>query len=63
MTLEEINVIEDCGLRKIRMKYWNLRHKTFLNEHDIPDHTLGQVWDDLSFKEEQEVAAYLSNNK
>ena len=59
MTLEQINAIEDYGLRNIRMKYWNLKHQAFLDEHGIPDHLLEKTWDELSIKEEQEVTEYL----
>ena len=63
MNLEEINAIEDVRLREIRMKYWQLKHKAFLDEQGIPDHLLGQKWDELTAKEEQEVATYLAKKK
>lgn len=63
MTLEEINEIKDSKIRNIRLKYWNLKHKAFLNEHSISDHALGQAWDELSPKEEQEIADYLACEK
>lgn len=59
MNNTEINNIQDLGLREIRMKYWNLRHKAFLDEHGISDQKLGAVWDKLTVAEENEVAEYL----
>lgn len=63
MTLEEINSIEDIALREIRLKYWNLLHKVFLDEHGIPDHKLGSIVDELTAEENREIAAYLSKKK
>lgn len=60
MTLEEINAIEDYELRRIRLKYWKLRHDAFMDEQGVPDSRLGQTWDELSAREEQEIADYLS---
>ena len=63
MTLEEIDRIEDPTIRNIRAKYWNLKHRAFLDEQGIPDTDLARVWEDLSSKEEQEIAAYLASAK
>lgn len=41
------------------MKYWNLKHKAFLDEHRIPDNKIGEVFDYLTAKEEEEVSVYL----
>ena len=60
MTLDDINAIDDYTLRNIRLKYWHLKHKAFIDEQGTPDHLLGKVWDELTLKEEQEVAEYLS---
>ena len=59
MNIKEIEQIEDVELRKIRMKYWNLRHKAFLDEHGIPDQEIGNVLDSLTQKEEEEISLYL----
>ncbi len=59
MNIKEIEKIEDIGLREIRLKYWNLRHKAFLDEHGIPDQEIGNVFDYLTKKEEEEVSRYL----
>lgn len=61
MTLEEIDRIEDPTIRNIRTKYWNMKHRAFLDEHGIPDTDLARIFDELSLKEEQEVAAYLTS--
>lgn len=47
----EISRIKDPELRDIRLKYWNLLHQTFLDEHKIPDNMLGQEFDKI--KEEE----------
>lgn len=59
MTLEEINNIKDPTIRNIRMKYWNLKHQAFLDEQNISDGDLARFWEDLSSKEELEIAAHL----
>lgn len=59
MNYEDINKIKDSELQKIRMKYWNLRHKAFLDEYKISDQDIGEVWDELFEAEEKEVTAYL----
>ena len=59
MNPEEIRRIEDNGLRDIRWKYWNLRHKAFLDEYRISDQELGQCWDKLKEEEEKGVSEYL----
>ena len=58
MNIKEINEIQDSGLKVIRMKYWNLRHKAFLDEHRVSDQELEKVWSKLDEAEEKEVAAY-----
>lgn len=55
---EEISRISDPELQKIRSKYWVKRHQAFLNERDIPDHKLADVFQDLYDKEKKEIAAY-----
>ena len=63
MNIKEIEQIEDVELRKIRMKYWNLRHKAFLDEHGISDQEIGDVFDSLTKKEEEEVSRYLKTQE
>lgn len=55
---EEIDRIEDLELRSIRSKYWNLRHKAFVDEANISDNELEQIWEDLCVQEQKEIAAY-----
>ena len=59
MNHEEINKIKDPGLHAIRLKYWNLRHKAFVDEHGISDQELVNDWDGLTGAEEKEVASYI----
>ena len=63
MNNKEIEQIEDAQLREIRMKYWNLKHKAFLDEHRIPDNKIGEVFDYLTAKEEEEVSVYLRSRE
>ena len=63
MNIKEIEQIEDVELRKIRMKYWNLRHKAFLDEHGISDQEIGDVFDSLTKEEEEEVSRYLKSQE
>ncbi len=58
LNIEEISRIRDPQLHNIRLKYWNLRHNAFLDEHNIPDSKLSQVWDELSEKEFAEIEQY-----
>jgi hypothetical protein len=54
---EEIDRIENPELREIRMRYWKLRHKAFIDEHNIPDVELGTVLEDLNNQEKGELIA------
>ena len=54
----EISRIKDPALRSIRMKYWNLHHEAFLDEYKIPDSEIGNVFDQLCEKEQQEIEEY-----
>ena len=58
MNLKEIEQIKDFELRSIRLKYWNLRHKAFLDEHKISDTELERVHEELYKKEEAEIEEY-----
>lgn len=55
---EEIQRIKDHKLREIRTKYWNLRHKATLDEHEIPDSELRNVYGKLDKEEQQEIEKY-----
>lgn len=55
----KINEISDSGLKAIKMKYWDLRHKAFLDEHGISDEELINVWKRLDDAEGKEIVAYL----
>lgn len=63
MNIDEINRITDYHLREIRLKYWNMRHKAFQDEYRIPDRELGQIWDEMTEKEEKEISEYLEKQK
>ncbi len=63
MNNEEIYKIKDLGLREIRIKYWNLKHKAFLDEQNISDYELEKVFDELDKQENIEVEKYLQQKK
>ena len=52
---EEISRIENDEVREIRFKYWNLKHKAFLDEKNISDTELGKVFDNLCLAEQMEL--------
>lgn len=54
----EIERIKDDELREIRWKYWLLRHRAFVNEHEVPDSQLGIVYDEIAKKEKEEIEKY-----
>lgn len=60
---EEISRIKDPKLRNIRSKYWYLLHKTFLDEHKIPDSMLGQEIEKIKAAEMKELDEYRHLNK
>lgn len=55
---EQISRIKDPVLREIRSRYWGLRHKAFLDEHNISDAELGDIWDHLKEQEKREIEKY-----
>lgn len=55
---DEISRIKDRELREIREKYWSLQHQAFLDEKNIPDKNLEQVYRDLKIKEKNEILQY-----
>lgn len=55
---DEIQRIKDPKLQEIRRRYWNLRHKVFLDEHGIPDWEIGNVHDKLIKEEQEELRKY-----
>ena len=60
---EQISRIKDPILREIRSRYWNLRHKAFLDEHGIPDAELGNIWQQLKEQEKQELETYQESKR
>ena len=54
----EIRMIKDPELQAIRSKYRDLRHKAFLDEHEIPDTEIGSVFEELYRKEAMEIETY-----
>jgi hypothetical protein len=60
---EQIYRIEDPELRSIRLKYWSLLHKTFLDENKISDGKLGKEYDKIKAAEIKELSEYKQRNK
>ena len=54
----QIMRIKDNELRKIRMRYWNMFHKAFLDEHGIPDQEIGNVYERIKAAEQAELQRY-----
>lgn len=60
---EEISRIKDDKLREIRAKYWRLRHEAFLDEHNISDAEIGNVFDHLCEVEQKEIESYIKSQE
>ena len=58
MNPKEIDEIEDINVFEIKRKYWELKHKAFLDEHNIADKDFGNVYDSLTQEERQELEEY-----
>jgi len=58
LNYEEISRIKDNELRQIREKYWELRHKAFIDENDIPDDIIGDIFEKLIKREQEEIENY-----
>lgn len=54
----EISEISDSNIRSIKMKYWNEKHKAFLNEKEIKDSELENEFDRIKELEKKELAEY-----
>ena len=63
MNPNEISAIGDSTVRDIKMKYWNKKHKAFLNEKEIKDSELGKEYDKLSEMERKELEKYYPEYK
>jgi len=59
----EISKIQDPKMRQIRQKYWNLRHRAFLDEYHISDQELEKVWNKLCEEEQAEIEEYMRVSK
>lgn len=60
---DEISRIKDSELREIRSRYWNLRHKAFLNEIEIPDTEIENVNEKLMRDEKDEIEKFKNRQK
>lgn len=58
MNQNEISEISDSNIRNIKMKYWDKKHKAFLNEREIKDTELGNEFDRI-----EELEDYYSEYK
>ena len=58
LNYEEISRIKDNELRQIGEKYWELRHKAFIDENDIPDDIIGDIFEKLIKREQEEIENY-----
>ncbi|WP_311194400.1 hypothetical protein [Selenomonas noxia] len=55
---EEISKIRDFTLREIRARYWRKQTDAFMDEHNIPDHMLGEYSDRIRAEEKRELEEY-----
>ena len=63
MNQNEISEISDSNIRNIKMKYWDKKHKAFLNEREIQDTELGNEFDRIEELEKKELEDYYSEYK
>ena len=63
MNQDEISEISDSNIRNIKMKYWDKKHKAFLNEREIKDTELGNEFDRIEELEKKELEDYYSEYK
>ena len=62
MNSAKIAEIEDLKIREIKQKYWDLKHKAFLDEHNIKDWELGDVLDKYTTLERKELEEYYKSD-
>ena len=58
MNTSLISKIEDQKIQEIKKKYWDLKHKAFLNENEIRDWELGKVINKYTELERKELEEY-----
>lgn len=52
LSQEEISRIKNWELRQIRSRYWGKKHQAHLDEHNIPDHEVEEVWRKIEGEEQ-----------
>lgn len=57
----KIAEIKDLKIQEIKKKYWNLKHKAFLDEYKIKDWELGEVLDKYTALERKELEEYYNS--
>lgn len=63
MNQKEISEISDTNLKNIKAKYWNEKHKSFLNEREIKDSELEKEIDRIKGLEKKELEEYYNEYK
>lgn len=63
LNTKEIERIKDSKLRDIRMNFWNKKHEAFMNEVNIPDCELENVYNRIRKQELKEIEEYRKNIK
>lgn len=61
MNSTKIAEIEDLKIQDIKKKYWDLKHKAFLDEYKIKDWELGEIFDRYTSLERKELEEYYSS--
>lgn len=57
---EEINMIENSELREIRTRFWYMRHLAFIDENNIRDDEIDDVFNKLIEEEKKELELFKS---
>lgn len=58
LNIDEVNRIKDWELREIRQRALGRIEKAWLDEHNIPDHKIGDVFKRIEEEEIKEIEEY-----
>ncbi len=61
MNSTKIAEIEDLNIQVIKKKYWDLKHKAFLDEYKIKDWELGEELDKYTALERKDLEEYYNS--
>lgn len=58
MSQSEIDKIKDSRVKEIKRKYWNLKHKSFIDEKNVKDVELANIYNKYVELERKELEEY-----